>query len=227
MQHRVCDDPLRGPLGPWHKVVGVVEDVTARGVGIGAAPEPTIYVSALQHPPRRIDVFMRIASELPEASDLAAALAGPVTDIGDVATLADRLERFAAPLDWFARLLLAAAVITLLLTTSGVASLSAQQVAFRRTEIGTRLALGATPHAVIRLVLRDAAHTTMVGAVLGLPLAAGVAGLLRLGFPGIRLLDPALYAAVAGALLLVTVVAGWSSASKAARSDPAVMLRGR
>jgi ABC-type antimicrobial peptide transport system permease subunit len=98
-------------------------------------------------------------------------------------------------------------------------------VSQRRREIGIRLALGAAPSTVRRLVLRQGLALVGGGLALGVGAALGVSGVLRASLPGISPRDPLTFGAVVLALAAVAVLALWGPARRASRLDPAVALR--
>jgi putative ABC transport system permease protein len=115
--------------------------------------------------------------------------------------------------------------LALLLAGLGLYGVTAYAVSRRRTEIGIRLALGARPGGVVRLVLRRVALLVGAGVVVG-----GVASLWAARFAGSLLYglqprDPVTLAAAAAVLAGVGALAGWLPARRASRIDPARVLR--
>ena len=115
--------------------------------------------------------------------------------------------------------------LALLLVALGLYGVTAFAVGRRRAEIGIRLALGAAPGGVVRLVLRDVAVLVGVGIAIG-----GVAGLLAARLTetllfGLKPYDPLSFALAALVLAAVGLLATWLPARRAARIDPAVVLR--
>jgi ABC-type antimicrobial peptide transport system permease subunit len=98
-------------------------------------------------------------------------------------------------------------------------------VAQRVRELGIRLALGASPAQVWRMVVRQGMRPVLWGSLAGLAAAYAAAGLMKSLLFGVAPLDPATYAATAGALALVGAVACAVPASRAVRVDPLVALR--
>jgi ABC-type antimicrobial peptide transport system permease subunit len=117
--------------------------------------------------------------------------------------------------------------LALLLAGLGLYGITAYAVSRRRAEIGIRLALGAEPHRVVRLVL------SRVAILVGVGVAAGVAAsiwLSRFVATLVYGLDPRDPTTLAGAVAVLTVVgaaAGWLPARRASRIDPARILRER
>ena len=122
-------------------------------------------------------------------------------------------------------LVLAFSVLSLLLASVGLYGVLAYLVAQRTGEIGIRIALGAQREQVLRLVLLDGLRPAIVGLCLGLAGSAGTGQLIRSMLYGTQALDPAVFSAVAAALLLVAAVACMAPAWRASRLDPMQALR--
>lgn len=113
----------------------------------------------------------------------------------------------------------------LLLATIGLYGVMSYLVAQRTRELGVRLALGATPGDVMRLVLRGALRMIMVGFVIGVPAAIVMARLLRGILYNVSVTDPLTLVGVPLLLALVTLVASAIPARRATRVDPVTALR--
>jgi putative ABC transport system permease protein len=126
----------------------------------------------------------------------------------------------------FQMLLLAVfASLAVLLAAVGIYGVMSYLVAQRRHEIGVRLALGAVPLDVLRMVLRRGLLLGVSGAAAGLVGAVGLTRLLKSRLYGVSPVDPATFGAVTVLLLLVAVAACWIPARRAATVDPVVALR--
>jgi ABC-type antimicrobial peptide transport system permease subunit len=117
------------------------------------------------------------------------------------------------------------ALLALALTVVGTYGLSSYAVAQRQREIGIRLALGAEPGRVIRMVLRDGLVFALAGLAFGIPIAVISGGIVRRTLPGLSSLDPALLLASATALVLTITAACWIPARRASRVSPSEPLR--
>jgi len=104
----------------------------------------------------------------------------------------------------------------------GVISYTASQ---RTHEIGIRMALGAEPFEVLRLVLGEGLSLTFIGVIIGLAGAVAVTRVLSLVLYGVSARDPLTFTAVVILLMVVTLAACWIPARRAMRVDPMIALR--
>jgi ABC-type antimicrobial peptide transport system permease subunit len=117
------------------------------------------------------------------------------------------------------------AALAVLLASLGVYSVMAHLVAYRTSEIGIRIALGASPRAVMRMVLGHGLRLTLVGIALGIAGALAIARLLQQALFEVDPAEPLVYVALSVVLLLVAECASWLPARRATRIDPVVALR--
>ena len=122
-------------------------------------------------------------------------------------------------------LLSAFAALALILATFGVYAVLAQRVSERRHEIAVRMAIGATPSGILRSVLRHSAVLTLAGATVGLLGAAAASRVLQGFLYEVSPLDPTVFAAVTLLMGLIAILASSVPARRAARVDPARLLR--
>ncbi len=209
------------------RIVGVVGDV--RHLGIDQPLWPEVYLPYVVNPPTWIQLAVRVRGDpstvIPALRERLASIEPllPLADAFD--TLENRLARGRAPRAFMAQVVSAFAIVALLLAAVGVWGITAYTVARRRFEIGVRVALGA-----------NAAHVpfTLVTATLPVVAAAlvvGSAGALVLGrvmrsqLFGVAATDPVALAAAAVVLVGVTLLATYLPARRAAKIDPASVLR--
>jgi hypothetical protein len=113
----------------------------------------------------------------------------------------------------------------LVLATAGIYGVLSYGVAQRRREIGIRLALGAQPQSVGRLILRHGLVLTTIGLAIGLVAALGLVRVMRTLLYEVEPTDPLSVAGVALLLLMTAAVASWRPARQAMRVDPVSLLR--
>src|SRR5215470_3317870 len=213
------------------EIVGVVGDV--RDAGLDAEPGVTLYVP-LSQVPRQVMVYARNMFWVVHTSGepqlvkkpLLAALRAqdsllPATA---VQTLDEALSRSVAPRRFNLLLVELFALAALALSALGVYAVSAQTMALRRRELAIRLALGAAPSGVLKLVVGGALRPVVLGVGVGLvgALIAGrsVSGLLY----RVHGADPRVLLGAAAVLGLAALVAVWLPARRAARADPLAAL---
>jgi ABC-type antimicrobial peptide transport system permease subunit len=175
-------------------------------------------------------MFVALRTTVPPES-LVAAVRGAIGDldpdlpVASVMTMTGRLDRSLAQRE-FAMLLFATfSALALVLATIGVYGVMSYLVTQGRRELGIRLALGATPWAVIRLVLGQGLVVALAGVSIGLVAALALTRLFGSLLFGVAPTDPVTFAGVAGLLLAVALVACYIPARRAGRIDPMRTLR--
>ncbi len=148
----------------------------------------------------------------------------PHAVLSETRTLSDIAEESAAVTRLATRLLAGFAVIALLLAAIGVYGVMSYRVRRRTRELGTRLALGASPRDITRLVLLQAAAIAAVGLVVGTAAALAFARTLSSLLFEIPPWDPATLASAAALLAVATLAASYLPARRAARVDPVSVL---
>jgi ABC-type antimicrobial peptide transport system permease subunit len=157
--------------------------------------------------------------------DPGVALIGPNRRYDAPRMMADVLSDAIAP--WRYQLALAAVftAAAIVLTAVGLYGVLAFSVGLRRREIGVRLAVGAPPAAVMRLVLGQGMRQVFAGLVIGVLAALATSRVMESFLYGVSPLDPASYAACAALVVVVGALACWSPARRASRVDPVRTLR--
>ena len=148
----------------------------------------------------------------------------PFAVVDETRALADIAEGSAAATRLATRLLGGFAVIALLLAAIGVYSLMAYRVRRRARELGTRLALGATPGTITWLVVRQAAGIVTIGLAAGTVAALAFARTLSSLLFDVAPSDPGILASAAALLAAVSLAASYLPARRAARVDPVAVL---
>jgi ABC-type antimicrobial peptide transport system permease subunit len=116
-------------------------------------------------------------------------------------------------------------IVALLLAATGIYGVLAGSVAERTREIGVRLALSASPRAILALVIRQGMTLVAFGLAIGLGGAAAASRSIAALLYGVSPLDPLTYAGVIALLGAVSAFACWVPARRAARVDPSISLR--
>jgi putative ABC transport system permease protein len=210
------------------EIVGYVRDAVYRS--LREPVPPTMYVPYAQQPdpPSSMSISVRAAGGPPAllTRPLAAALSGVNRDLAiTFRPLADQVnaaltqERIVAMLSGFF------GALALLLAALGLYGVTSYAVSRRRTEIGIRMALGAAPGGVIRLVLRRVAILVSLGVLVGSAASLWAARFVETLLYGLQPRDPLTFVAAAVVLAAIGAVAGWLPARRAARIDPARVLR--
>jgi putative ABC transport system permease protein len=212
---------------PPREVVGVVGDT--KSVNLNAPPRPTVYIPIEQaleldydlHWVVRADRLTGVADQIRQVvaqldPGQRIALLRTMDEIVAANTTSSRFDA------WLSGMF---AGLALLLTAIGVYGLLSFSVARRTSEIGTRMALGASPGSVLRLVLKQGTTLVVVGLILGLAGALALTRSLSSLLYGVRPNDWTSFAAVAVVLLLVGCLAGYLPARRATKIDPMLALR--
>lgn len=215
-----------GPQPSFFEIVGVAGDASLNIVG--ESPYPAMYFSYYQQP----DATMRFALRTegsPESVTGAVRRLVRARDasipVESVVAMERILGESLAPAEATATLLGVLAGLALLLAATGLYGSLAYSVAQRTGEIGLRMALGAQPADVLRLVVRQAALLAGAGVAIGLAASLVVTRFLDSLLYGVPPADPATLAAVSTGLLGVTLLAAGVPARRAARIDPVIALR--
>jgi putative ABC transport system permease protein len=140
-------------------------------------------------------------------------------------TLEDQLSAALAPRSFHTSLILGFAAIALLLAMVGTYGVLSYAVSQRRREIGVRMALGAVPRDVRRLVLGDGLRLAVLGSAAGLAIGIGLGRVIQDRLYGVTPGDLTSLAISVLVLSAVALVASWAPARRAARVDPVDALR--
>ena len=220
------DRRLSGEKLESHTVVGVVGDTRPRSLDV--PPQPTLYFSYHQFRLPFMSLVIRGTDDpAPVERVLRAAVRGidPDLPIEEVKTLASIASQSAAQPRFRTYVLAAFAAISLMLAAIGVYGLLSYSVTQRVREIGVRIALGAKPRDVLRLVVGEGMRLVAAGAALGVAGALATSRLVSAMLFGVSTADPLTYGAVVMILAAVAFIACYIPALRAARVDPISALR--
>jgi hypothetical protein len=211
---------------PWRTIIGVVGSVHHVGLTEQADPE-TFW-------PYRSDAWSTISVVVRGDGNLSALLAAvrpaireldPQLPVVQLSTVADVIGRTRSTTSLAAASAGIFSGFGLLLAVFGIFAVLSLLVSQRTREIGVRMALGATPAAVRRLVLRQSMVPAAVGCAAGGLLAIWLARGLSAMVLGIDARDPRVFGAAMAALLAAALAASWWPALRATRVDPMTTLR--
>jgi predicted permease len=212
------------------EVVGVAKDVRVPAFDPGEGAKPMVYLPQLV----ALTSVGHVSFEVRTATDpavLISAIRKTVTEIDpnlpveDIKRMNHGMEERLTPIRYLTFAWNIFAGVALLLTCIGLYGLMSYFVERRRKEIGIRIALGARPVEVIRLVMGRCLFPVVVGLVLGLALSWPVHQISRSLIYGKSLYDPFTFGIVASVLLVVASMAGYLPARRASQADPTATLR--
>ncbi len=223
----------------WRTVAGVTSNIVQTGP-VDDSPDEIVYVPYRQSPlaflPGNILALTRVPpgnlalSVRREIQAIDSGLdIGGGTPTGGIEGPLPLSERFRTDRYWSravnAGLLLTFAAIALLLAAIGIYAVIAHSVSRATQEIGIRIAIGATPRDIRRLVLRQGMLPVITGLLIGLAASAGFNRLLQSQLFSVSSTDPATYVVTSIVLMTVALFACLIPARRAMRVDPAVALR--
>jgi predicted permease len=211
-----------------YEIVGLVADSAYTSPRDGMMA--TMYVPLAQVQPIGTTVILTISADRGQRGaverNVAAALARTEPTIAFVFRTFDQFidatvtqERLVAMLSSFF------GGLALLLAGIGLYGIVAQAVGAGQAEIGLRLALGAQPRGIVRLVFHRVSVLVVAGLAIGLAGSLWAAQFLRPLLFHVEARDPATFAAAAGVLIAAALLAAWLPARRASRLDPAIVLR--
>jgi predicted permease len=211
---------------PWITVIGVVGNV--KQYTLDADSRMAMYLAQPQYATRAMNVVLkseeataqltsRVREQLRELD--------PDLPMYNVRTMDDRVAESLAQRRFAMQLLTLFAVIAMLLATIGIYGVMSYLVSQGTRELGIRLALGATPAALLWLVGRHTATIAVTGVLAGVALAIAVTRFMQSLLFQISALDAVTFVSIALFLLCVALLAGFVPARRAARIDPIQSLR--
>jgi predicted permease len=225
--------PGRNPVGEWIKVKGslrMVVGVAENGpsTDLHETPEPYLYFPYAQTPTDDITVMIETVTDpaaltrpmnrVVKQFDPGATLYGTVTlqQHMDFALSGDRLMATTAS---------TLGLLSIVLMAAGLFGVLQYAVIQRSRELGLRVALGATPRNLERMMLGEALRIAAVGIPIGLGLLAVLAWSAQSAVLGVGPLEPALYILSAVAVFTITLLSAWLPARRATRVEPMEALR--
>jgi len=210
----------------WTQVVGVVGDIKQYGLDKNAADE--IYVAMAQNPMMESSLVIKTSVEPMSIARGVIELLHAIDANQPAARMRSleqvRAESVAAP-RLTSNLLGLFALQALAIAATGIGGVMALVVGQRRHEIGVRMAIGARPGEILRMILGQGMSLTLVGVALGLLGALWLTHLFEQLLFEVAASDPPTYVGVAAVLGMAALMACYVPARRAARLDPLIVLR--
>ena len=223
---------MNGPDEDWHVVVGVVADVPSAGLGASGSPY-TVYYSALEHPPEKMELVVSAAgrsggagtddAERIVSGALASIPGGPVL-LSGFRGAGDELGRVFGTAVWFGGGGRMAGVLAALVAVLGMVGALRVHVGARLREMGIRAALGAGPAKLRRRIVGEALRIGATGTAMGLWGAMLVVGVF--GPPGVEPFSAPVFVVVTAVFLAAAVWAVLPAARLAGTADPRSVMEG-
>jgi putative ABC transport system permease protein len=231
--------PGQDPLGKHFKfvfhdrvVVGVVNDIRVRG--FEESSEPQVYMAHKQMPDNETIWYAPKDLVVESTAGPGALLpairrvvrdADPDQPVSNIETMAEITASQTASRSLMVKVLGAFAVVAFLLAGIGIHGLLSFAVSQRTQEIGVRIALGAQPSDILRMVLGRSAVLAILGIAAGLVLSYAAARAMQSLLAGVKPADPATFIAAIGLCLLMALLGSLAPAIKAVRIDPLSAIR--
>jgi predicted permease len=240
--------PGRDPIGrrlsigraatnpPWWNVVGVIKDI--KNDGLDKSGTSHIYSPIYQVPGiEGFDFFMNAnpltvtvrtslsATSLEPQIRREIQAIDPTLPVFGVRTMNEVIDGSLASRRFSAELVGVFSIVALLLASVGIYGLLAYMVGQRSHEIGVRMALGALPSTIGKMIVSQSVGLTGIGVVIGLILSGLIAPMISTLLYGVRPIDPAVFLAVPLILMVVALLASYIPARRAASVNPIVALR--
>jgi hypothetical protein len=220
-QLKVADD-----IDEWYTVVGIVDDPVRSGFGAGLQPPYTVYLSLLQHPAAAVELLVPRPGGNGDAALRSAlgATVGPAAAGAPALREADLLGLELMPVRWLAQRFAVEGWGMLLLATGAVLALMRLWVASLRTELGLRLALGATRRRLLAMVIGRTLWVGVAGVGVGIWFGPALWTGLRELLPGLPRWDPLVLLGYAAVLMAAAMAGAVWPALRALRHSPAELF---
>ena len=210
---------------PSVPIVGVIHDVVEGGVD--QPPEPALYLSISPVAVRTRSLIIRTAGppgEMIGAVQEAVWSIDPKLPLFQIGTMEELVEKSIGGFAVIANLMTFFACLSLFLGALGIYGVTAYSTGRRTAEIGIRLAMGAQPRDVVRMVVGQGGRRALLGLALGLALAFPVTGAMGGFLIGVNPRDPAVFLVVTLILAAVSLLALWIPARRASAVGPMAAL---
>jgi len=217
---------FNGPKGPWREIVGVVR--TSKYRSLGEAPTPVAYLALQQN--HETGMVLHVRTRV-DPSSVAGAIRNEVQSLernlplGNPELMSERVANSLYAARMGALLLAVFGACALLLASIGLYGVMSFAVARRTRELGIRVALGARPGDVFRLVLLQGMTLVIAGLVLGIGVAMAVTRLLASFLYGVSTTDALTFTVIPALLTAVALLACYLPARRATKVEPLIALR--
>jgi len=210
-------------------IIGVVSDVRQTRV-IDAPVRQEFYVALAQqtNPPRIMTLLLRSTidpTKLTDTARMAVRSVDAEQPIYDVNPMDQVVADSFGPKRLTLFLLVFLSVVALVLACTGLFATLSYSVGQRYRELGIRVAVGASPYDILRLVVFEGTHLALAGVALGLLTAFGLTRLMQSLLYEVNASDPVILAGTALVLVIVAVLASYFPARRATQVDPTTVLR--
>jgi putative ABC transport system permease protein len=206
---------------PWLTIVGIIGPISHTSLEVAAQPE--FYVPFLQNPD---GVLTLVARSSADPGTITKAVRGEVLALdrdlpaSNIKFMSELIANSVAQPRLYAVLLIIFATVALILAAVGIYGLLSYSVSQRKQEIGIRLALGATPGDIRKLVLVQALRLVIVGLIIGLLVGFASTRLMASLLFGVSATDPLIFILISLLLFGVALLASYFPARSATRVDP-------
>ena len=210
------------------RIVGVVEASREPRLEAGELPAARVYLPSPLEDELALTAYVRTSGPATATAqpvrELVARIA-PRVPILELGSLEEFNERSYATQLWLARAAGFIGVIGLLLATAGLYGVTSYVVAMRSREIAIRMAIGARPQVILRMILGQSMRIALVGLVAGSGVAVAASRIIQSEYHGVRGVDAAAYSAAAVLFLAAMLFASAVPARRASRVDPIQNLK--
>jgi predicted permease len=214
----------------YREVIGVIGNMKLHALDVGM--NPSLYMPFKQdetyHDFVSMSLFVRTAGDPVWFADTIRKqihAVSPEQTVGNISTMEDVISSGFAERRFNLTLLGSFAGLALLLAAVGLYGTIAYSVSQRTREMGLRIALGATPNGLLRMIVQEGLRFAAAGLVLGICLSAVFTRLMKSMLFRVGILDPLTFAAVSLLLIAVAAFASFLPARRAAQADPVEALR--